>query len=229
MSSGPKMPLALMGHCAAEASPTEIVIAGGFSPDDADYISTAYIYNIKTEEWTTKSWMKLERGPVMDMACSTVNWFGKRTVMLAGGWNNIAVKSTEIFDLDKLSWSAIEVVNSIDTDIMDDPLPITLRSSVMAELNRVPVLSGGVSCSRFVCQQTTVIGLVTKPFPTFSAVKPNCSRIDTVLELKPTPGNVNNPTEATWTEMDITLSQPKSGHTLLVVPKKFARNCVLLP
>ena len=137
------MPIALMGHCAAQASPSKIVIAGGFDPKQADYNAVAYVYDLKDEEWTTKSWTKLTHGALYDMSCATAHWFGKKRVIAAGGWNNQGMKSSELFDLNKLSWSAIQ---NFENDSFHQPLPFTLRSSVMAELNKNPVLAGGVTC-----------------------------------------------------------------------------------
>ncbi len=45
---GPKMPFALLGHCAAKLSPNELIIAGGYNAKTNDYSDLTYILNTKT-------------------------------------------------------------------------------------------------------------------------------------------------------------------------------------
>jgi hypothetical protein len=130
-----------MGHCVAAPDPWKIVVAGGYSSIEHDYVQEAQVYNTRTKEWYTKPWTKLSYGPNLDSSCITMNWNGNRHIILAGGWNNSATFTTELFDLTTLKWKAITNYTN-----MGLPLPYSLRSSAMAELNKEPVLAGGVTC-----------------------------------------------------------------------------------
>jgi hypothetical protein len=134
----------LMGHCVAAPDPWKIVVAGGFSSIEHDYVKEAHVYDTRTKEWYTKPWTKLTYGPSMDSSCITMSWNGKRHIILAGGWNNSALYTTELFDLTTLKWKGITKQLSDSQFIL--PLPFSLRSSVIGELNKTPILAGGVKC-----------------------------------------------------------------------------------
>ncbi len=135
-----------MKHCVARVSATQIVIAGGFSSEIADYLDTAYVLDTSDNKWTTKPWTKFHHGPRFDMACMSVNWFGKQRVVMMGGWNNTAMKSAEIFNLDQMTWDPMQVPLLDGT--LQDPMPYSLRGARMAELAKVPVVAGGVTCTK---------------------------------------------------------------------------------
>ena len=61
--------------------------------------------------------------------------------------------------------------------------------------------------------------------------KPVCERSDKVLMLTETiNSNVTDGSDANWYEMSsVTLKQPKSSATLLVVPKFYAKFCQVKP
>ena len=63
--------------------------------------------------------------------------------------------------------------------------------------------------------------------------RPVCERSDKLLMLTETinnPNNVTDGTNANWYEMSsISLKQPKSSATLLVVPKFYAKFCQVKP
>ena len=107
----------------------------------ADYIENAYILDIRTETWTTREWNVLYYGPIMDSSCFTSYWKGQHRVIMVGGWNNAVVPFTEIFEAKSYKWKKLT-----GTDPSKTSLPYGLRSSVMAELNQIPILAGGVKC-----------------------------------------------------------------------------------
>lgn len=137
----------MMGHCVAQADPWNFVVVGGFSTTTNDYLQEAFVYNLKTKVWISKPWAKLRYGPIMDSTCSMINWNGKKSVLLAGGWNNSAVVVSELFDLDALRFT--EVRKTLDEpESFAMPLPFPVRSSVIGELDKRPIMAGGVTCVR---------------------------------------------------------------------------------
>ena len=53
-----------------------------------------------------------------------------------------------------------------------------------------------------------------------------CARTDKILTLQSMGANEAG-TSAKWLESPLTLKQPKSSHTLLIVPKTYAPKCKL--
>ena len=148
VTRGPRLPEPLVGHCMAEYTPNEFIIAGGFSSKTQDYIDMIYIHNVLTETWTSKPWMAFKHGPRMDASCLTINWANDRKIIMAGGWNNTALFVTETYDKNKERWKTVatnlsDVTNSAALDN-------SLRSSAIAELNKLPLLAGGVECTGYV-------------------------------------------------------------------------------
>jgi hypothetical protein len=47
-SYGPQLVEPVMGHCAAVISPTQVLIAGGFSPVSNDFVDTTRIYDFRS-------------------------------------------------------------------------------------------------------------------------------------------------------------------------------------
>jgi hypothetical protein len=144
-NSGVAMPTTLTGACVAVFSSNELLLVGGFSSVTNDYTDIAYILNIKTNKWSRKPWMALKEGPRIDASCGTINWNSNKHVIVAGGWNNSATMSSELFFEADLKFQTILKYES--EEIMNQPLPIKLRSSQLSELNKTPILAGGVICT----------------------------------------------------------------------------------
>ena len=62
---------------------------------------------------------------------------GTRRALLTGGWNDIALNDSAIFEPDTWHWNFLS----------PDPLPYPIRASVPIERNRTPFLLGGLLCS----------------------------------------------------------------------------------
>ena len=85
-------------------------------------------------------------GPVMDSTCTSLNWNGKFQVIIAGGWNNSVLYSTELFHKDTWRWKEVtKPINFLNSTMA---LPYGVRSAVMGELDRKPFLAGGVKCEK---------------------------------------------------------------------------------
>ena len=138
-----KLPLPLAGHCMAEISSNEMIIAGGFSPSTNDYIADAYILNTDDLTWFTRPWMSHHFGPRMDGACISMLWNNQRVVLTAGGWNNSALHTSEMYLKDQQNWIQIGR-NTSNEFIM--PIEEGVRSTVMVELNKKAFMVGGVIC-----------------------------------------------------------------------------------
>jgi hypothetical protein len=136
---GPDMVEPLMGHCAAVVTNSQVVVLGGFSSQTSDYNTKAFIYDFNTEQWLYKSWMS--PGARMDTSCLNVNVGGKRKVIFAGGWNNMALQDTAVLNEKDYQWVFLK---SNGTD--PNPLPFPSRSSVLIERNSTSFLVGGIRC-----------------------------------------------------------------------------------
>ena len=147
--AGPDMPQPLMGHCAAVVDSSKVIVLGGFSSAINDYNPKGFMYDFGSQEWVSKSWMS--PGARMDSSCLNVKFGGKRKVIFAGGWNNVAQQDTAYLT-DDFHWNFL--TGSPDSP---DPLPFPLRSSVLIERNSLPYLVGGVKCQPIgrPCSQTT--------------------------------------------------------------------------
>ena len=141
---GPSLPLALIGHCIANLNDHEILIAGGFSPRLDDYSEDTYIYDTLTQEWRSDPWMKLKHGPRIDAACDYINWYNETRLIMVGGWNNTALRSTEIYDRTSDQW---DIMERDGTNVKYfPPLEHGIRSTALLQLNGLTVVAGGVKC-----------------------------------------------------------------------------------
>jgi hypothetical protein len=149
VSPGPDLLQPLMGHCAAVVDSSKAIVIGGFSSEINDYNSKAQINDFSSQEWLTKSWMS--PGARIDSSCLNVNIGGKRKVVVAGGWDNVALQDTGYLT-DDFHWNFF--AGSANNP---EPLPFPLRSSVLIERSSVPYLIGGVQCqpSGRPCSQKT--------------------------------------------------------------------------
>jgi len=134
---GPDMDEPLMGHCAAVVTNSQVVVLGGFSSQINDYNPRVLFYDFNTVQWIHKSWMS--PGARMDSSCLNVNIEGKRKVIFAGGWNNLALQDSAVLNEMDYHWVFL---NSNGTD----PLPFPLRSSVLIERLGTSYLLGGIEC-----------------------------------------------------------------------------------
>lgn len=134
----------MTGACASPINVNELVVIGGFSADTNDFNAKAYLLDTTTNAWKTKPWAKLETGPKFDIACSQVNWHAEKYILLAGGWNNSAAETTEVFNTKTFQYT--EVLANINNS-WRKALPLQIRSAVMAELDKAPTLAGGVICT----------------------------------------------------------------------------------
>ncbi len=128
----------------AQLNSVEFLVAGGFSGKTYDYTDRVHIYNTNSNSWSEKSWMKLKFGPRMDASCSMVNWNLERRVLLVGGWNSSGMHVTEILDPVSERWQSVET--NITNDIHSPALDHSSRSAILGELNKKPILAGGVQC-----------------------------------------------------------------------------------
>ena len=104
--SGTKLPRPLIGHCFAHLNSNEVIIAGGYSPEEDSYSKKVDILNMKTNKWTTKTWMLLNNGgPRFDASCLNILVGSKSRIVMAGGWNNTGMVVTEYFDELSQSWN----------------------------------------------------------------------------------------------------------------------------
>jgi hypothetical protein len=136
---GPDMDEPLMGHCAAVVTNSQVVVLGGFSSQINDYNPRVLFYDFNTGQWIYKSWMS--PGARMDSSCLNVNVGGKRKVIFAGGWNNMALQDTAALNEIDYNWLFF---NAAGTD--PNPLPFPIRSSVIIERNSTSYLLGGIQC-----------------------------------------------------------------------------------
>ena len=127
----------------AEISRNEILIAGGFSPDTNDYVSDTWILNTEDGTWTTRPWMALHFGPRIDAACVSMLWNNQRIVLSAGGWNNSALHTSEMYFKGSQNW--IQIGRNISNEFVQ-PIEEGMRSTVMVELNKKAYTVGGVIC-----------------------------------------------------------------------------------
>jgi len=139
------MPVALIGHCIAQITNKELVVAGGFSSDTNDYNDVTYIYNLVEMTWKTKNWMSLRFGPRMDSNCLAMQLNNEKKIILVGGWNNSAIPETEMFDRRSEKWIGMKK-NISDTE-QQPSMSQSIRSSALAFLNQKLILAGGVKCS----------------------------------------------------------------------------------
>lgn len=130
VTDGPAMLEPLMSHCAAWVTPSQVLVLGGFSSAINDYTPVAAIYDFSLEQWIKKPWMN--PGPRIDAACLNVGIGGQRRILLAGGWNNEALKDTAVFSKETLQWTFYN--GSVPST---NPLLSPLRSSFMIERNQV--------------------------------------------------------------------------------------------
>jgi len=138
---GPEMIEPLLGHCAALVTMNQVVVMGGFSSVLNDYTPDVQVYDFQAQSWDRKSWMSA--GPRIDSSCLNVNIFGDRQVLMAGGWDNNPKSDSAVFSKVDQRWTFLR-----GSGTNADPLPSTLRSSIMIERNQEPYLIGGVICSR---------------------------------------------------------------------------------
>lgn len=126
------MPIALTGHCASNLNSLEIVIVGGFSPVINDYNNIAYIYNYQTAEWHQLKGSESK----MDLSCDSFFWHDQNHVLMSGGWRNGEKVRSEVISENKLHHMDRQTHEYI------------IRSAKMAELNKHPLLIGGVVCQK---------------------------------------------------------------------------------
>ncbi len=138
---GPKMPMGLIGACAAPLNSQEVIVAGGFSTKLDDYTDSILVLSLDNNEWTTKTSLRLKSGPRIDPGCASVNLVSGKKVLVAGGWNNFASKTTEVSHDGGYFEPVTHGLNKAK------PLPEGLRSSPLADLNDTPFLVGGVICT----------------------------------------------------------------------------------
>ena len=92
-------------------------------------------------EWDTKPWSKFQYGPIMDSSCALINWNDRQHIVISSGWNNSFLITSELFDGPNLKFNPI---TKPPNNTM--PLPYSMRSSVMGEVNGKAVIAGGVKC-----------------------------------------------------------------------------------
>ncbi len=130
----------------ASLSANEVVIAGGFSSKTMDYTDNVWIYNTVQNSWRSKAWMKLQHGPRFDISCMSINWNDELRIVMAGGWNNSALFVSETYEKASERWNTLSS-NVTDIPINAPSLNSSLRSSGMAQLDKKPMLIGGVECT----------------------------------------------------------------------------------
>ena len=200
VKNGPKMPRALTGHCMYSLNLNEIVVAGGYSPDTDDYTDTVDIYDMTEKKWYTKSWSPLQNGPRIDSVCTVARFGDDLYNIIAGGWNNAAMKVSEYFDTDALKWKDL---GNNQTGNFIPSLIRGMRSSYGVVLNDIPYLVGGVKCTG---NEDT---------------RQNCIRTNEIYHLNTIDVN-EDPVQATWAlNNNLQLAQARSNHFILQVPKNY--------
>ena len=147
------MPEPLAGHCMAEISATKFAIAGGFSNSIDDYISTLYIFDQDTSEWTTRPWMAMSYGPRFDHSCMILRSNDEKYILSAGGWNNSAMPETELFQVSEDRWKPVKRKIGVDADGNNKYEPSFskgVRSNKLAIINHKPFMAGGIECDGYV-------------------------------------------------------------------------------
>ena len=193
------MPRALTGHCMYSLQ-NQVVIAGGYSPDTDDYTEKVDIYDMLEETWYTKSWSSLQNGPRIDSVCTSARFGDNVFNIMAGGWNNAALKVSEYFDTDALKWKDL---GNNQTGNFIPSLNRGMRSSFGVVLNDVPYIVGGVKC----------IGS--------DNARQVCNRTNEIYGLNTIDDN-EDPIQATWTlDHDLKLRMARSSHFILQVPKNY--------
>ena len=139
ISAGPDLPEPLMGHCAAMLTVTQVVVTGGYSTLINDYLPLVYTFDFKTNTWTSQP--TLTNRARIDGSCLSVNVAGVPSVLMAGGWNNLALSDTGVYSSANLKWIFFN-----GSDPSSTPLLNPIRSSVLIERNQKYILLGGVSC-----------------------------------------------------------------------------------
>ena len=155
LKKGKKMPEPLAGHCMAEISATKFAIAGGFSNSIDDYISTLYIFDQDTSEWTTRPWMAMSYGPRFDHSCMILRSNDEKYILSAGGWNNSAMPETELFQVSEDRWMPVKRKIGVDADGNNKYEPSFskgVRSNKLAIINHKPFMAGGIECDGYVVQ-----------------------------------------------------------------------------
>ena len=183
-----------MGMCTGSPNRWTVIVSGGFLPSIDDYSDKAHIFDIQTQEWFTKPWTKLHYGPTMDAICNIIHLNGDKVLLEAGGYNGSAIASTQMFDMKTKRFDELGYI-----------LPYGLRSGVLAELGKVPILAGGIKCTG-----------------TYEE-KQKCLRSKDILALEQV--EVEDEVRFFWSILPIELRQAKSSHTIMVVPKTYGQNC----
>ena len=117
---------------------------GGFSEKTQDYNDIGYILPIHESTWQKRTWAHLKHhGSRMDMSCAQINWNQDLSVIVAGGWNNSAMRTTDFLSPSKMKTLQIKTYSGSESV---PPLSEAIRSSAMAEFGGQPMLIGGVIC-----------------------------------------------------------------------------------
>jgi hypothetical protein len=139
---GADLPEPLIGHCAAVLSTAQVMVIGGYSTVQNDYSATAFVYDFGANQWS----QNVGAGARMDASCLNVNFGGLQTVLVAGGWNNLALSDTAVYNATDSKWIFLNGTGSLSTGSPSSPLPAPLRSSALIERSQSSILLGGVSC-----------------------------------------------------------------------------------
>ncbi len=145
--NGPKMPRALTGHCFGQVSESQVLVAGGYSPDEDGYTDKVDIYDLSTKKWFTRAWMHLNvYGPRFDSSCINVLIGIQSKLVMTGGWNNTDMSPTQYFDFESKQWV------SMGHNITGQPFrhawhSYSVRSGAIIDLGQAIYHLGGVKCT----------------------------------------------------------------------------------
>ena len=136
--AGPDLPEALMGPCASVLSISKVIIIGGYSTLINDYSPTAFVYDFDGQMWNSDTGMIT--GSRIDSSCLSITIGSAHSVLMAGGWSNLALSDTAVYSAGSNKWLFFNGTSS-------SPLPVPLRSSGLVSRNQNPILLGGVTCN----------------------------------------------------------------------------------
>lgn len=119
--NGPDLPYPVFAPCLAKLRGNLLFLSGGWSNGASR--GDAYLLNLETERWTKLADMRERR------QLHGCHQAGDDSVVVVGGYDdNIALRSTEIFSLDRMTWSrgpdvpkALGTLNNIQHATVSQP------------------------------------------------------------------------------------------------------------
>ena len=174
--------------------------------------------------------MSFTYGPRYDHGCMAILKDDEKYILTVGGWNNSAMAVSELYSVKDERWSPIKYntsnVNSDGDPIYKEAINKGFRSPRITAINDKPFIAGGVECEGY---NFIFLIICSQNFSFFNfffrgpSEKQICERTDKVYRFAFTNENTDDLyVGGKWVEHSSKLSQPKSSHDLLNVPKTMA-------